>query len=84
MTRKSTFPVQSGAKWGKFAIFEAKNGGEMGIRTPDTVARIHAFQACSFNHSDTSPAPCILPQKLGHRKIQKPFPFILKTSYNYS
>ena len=30
-------------------------GGEMGIRTPDTVARIHTFQACSFNHSDTSP-----------------------------
>jgi hypothetical protein len=24
------------------------------IRTLDTVARIHTFQACSFNHSDTS------------------------------
>ena len=33
MTRKSTFPVQSGAKWGKIAIFEAENGGERGIRT---------------------------------------------------
>ena len=32
-----------------------KNGGERGIRTLDTFARIHAFQACSFNHSDTSP-----------------------------
>lgn len=31
------------------------NGGERGIRTPDTVSRIHAFQACSFNHSDISP-----------------------------
>jgi|GEM_PF-438868 hypothetical protein len=29
--------------------------GERGIRTPDTVSRIHTFQACSFNHSDTSP-----------------------------
>ena len=29
--------------------------GERGIRTPDTVARIHAFQACAFNHSATSP-----------------------------
>ena len=30
-------------------------GGEKGIRTLDTFDRIHAFQACSFNHSDTSP-----------------------------
>jgi hypothetical protein len=27
---------------------------EEGIRTPDAVSRIHTFQACSFNHSDTS------------------------------
>ena len=32
-----------------------KNGGEKGIRTLDTIARIHAFQACAFNHSATSP-----------------------------
>ena len=32
--------------------------GERGIRTLDTVSRIHTFQACSFNHSDTSPWPC--------------------------
>ena len=31
------------------------NGGEKGIRTLDTVARIHAFQACAFNHSATDP-----------------------------
>ena len=29
--------------------------GDEGIRTLDTVSRIHTFQACSFNHSDTSP-----------------------------
>ena len=29
--------------------------GEWEIRTPDTVSRIHTFQACSFNHSDNSP-----------------------------
>ena len=33
----------------------AEDGGEGGIRTHDTVSRIHAFQACSFNRSDTSP-----------------------------
>ena len=31
------------------------NGGEKGIRTLDTIARIHAFQACAFNHSAISP-----------------------------
>ena len=32
-----------------------RSGGEGGIRTLDTVSRIHTFQACSFNRSDTSP-----------------------------
>ncbi len=30
-------------------------GGEGGIRTLDTLASIQTFQACSFDHSDTSP-----------------------------
>ena len=29
--------------------------GEEGIRTPDTFADIHAFQACALSHSATSP-----------------------------
>lgn len=29
--------------------------GERGIRTPDTVSRIHTFQACALNHSAISP-----------------------------
>ena len=33
-----------------------KTGGESGIRTREAVlSRLHTFQACSFNHSDTSP-----------------------------
>src|SRR3546814_2663349 len=33
-----------------------KTGGERGIRTPEArFRRLHTFQACSFNHSDTSP-----------------------------
>ena len=31
-------------------------GGGRGIRTLDTVTRIHAFQACAFSHSATPPA----------------------------
>jgi hypothetical protein len=30
-------------------------GGGGGIRTHDTVSRIHAFQACAFSHSATPP-----------------------------
>jgi hypothetical protein len=30
-------------------------GGERGIRTPVTIARKHAFQACDLNHSSISP-----------------------------
>ena|GEM_PF-2065632 len=34
------------------------SGGERGIRTPEArFRRLHTFQACSFNHSDTSPDP---------------------------
>src|SRR6266850_4879238 len=32
-----------------------KTGGERGIRTLGRVSPTHAFQACSFNHSDISP-----------------------------
>ncbi|SON80998.1 hypothetical protein XAP412_320108 [Xanthomonas phaseoli pv. phaseoli] len=37
-----------------------ETGGERGIRTPEArFRRLHTFQACSFNHSDTSPyLPC--------------------------
>ena|SRR5215472_3281630 len=32
-----------------------KNGGEGGIRTPDTLSGMSAFEADRFNHSRTSP-----------------------------
>tara|TARA_A100000164_G_scaffold313412_1_gene292206 strand:+ start:185 stop:328 length:144 start_codon:yes stop_codon:yes gene_type:complete len=31
------------------------DGGENGIRTHERIAPLHAFQACAFNHSATSP-----------------------------
>ena len=31
------------------------NGGENGIRTHERIAPLHAFQACAFSHSATSP-----------------------------
>ena len=30
-------------------------GGERGIRTPETLAGLHAFQACALGHYATSP-----------------------------
>ena|GEM_PF-1442825 len=32
-------------------------GGGRGIRTLETVTRLHAFQACAFSHSATPPTP---------------------------
>ncbi len=37
------------------------DGGGGGIRTRDTVSRIHTFQACAFNHSATPPRSACAP-----------------------
>jgi hypothetical protein len=51
-SRHKTLPVAMARRKGM-----RKSGGERGIRTLDTgISRIHTFQACSFNHSDISPA----------------------------
>ena len=36
--------------------FVGASGGERGIRTLETVPRLHTFQACAFDHSATSPS----------------------------
>src|SRR5260370_24266862 len=38
-------------------------GGGSGIRTRDTVARIHALQACAFNRSATPPGRLAMPRR---------------------
>ena len=35
--------------------FSRASGGETGIRTLETVSRLHTFQACAFDHSATDP-----------------------------
>src|SRR5277367_6845062 len=42
-------------KWKNARDNKGLAGGERGIRTPETVSRLHTFQACAFNHSATSP-----------------------------
>ena|SRR5215469_2536438 len=41
--------------YGRQAIEHASDGGEGGIRTPDTVPRIPVFKTGAINHSATSP-----------------------------
>ena len=41
--------------WETLQSSHAMCGGERGIRTLETVTRLHAFQACAFDHSATSP-----------------------------
>ena len=58
--------LQVGVKMGGVRMAEGVNvliflsnyriyGGQRGIRTLETVTRLHAFQACAFNHSATCP-----------------------------
>ena len=42
-----------------FSDFSEKIG-ESGIRTHETIARLHAFQACSLSHSDISPNKAVI------------------------
>ena len=51
--------VESGGGWGGF-------GGEGGIRTPDTVARMPDFESGAFDHSATSPRLLAQGQKAAH------------------
>jgi hypothetical protein len=50
-------------------------GGEGGIRTLETVARLHAFQACAFDHSATSPDPVTLGAVSECSKMSARLPF---------
>ncbi len=43
--------------WTRIQAFSL-NLAVRGVRTLDTLSRIHTFQACSFSHSDTSPFCC--------------------------
>ena len=56
--REARLRVERAQKNAEMAFLD---GGENRIRTCERLATLHAFQACSFNHSDTSPAPPILP-----------------------
>ena len=45
--------------WVRLRVSNIVTGGGSGIRTRDTVSRIHTFQACAFNHSATPPSWCL-------------------------
>ena len=49
----SPAPLARGAS--RLSEQEVSFCGERGIRTPDTVARIHPFQGCAIDHSAISP-----------------------------
>ena len=57
------------------AFFESTRlgfGGESGIRTHGRVSPTHAFQACSFNHSDISPFRINKLRAASHSVAQNP------------
>ena len=59
------------------------NIGERGIRTPGTVTRTHAFQACSLSHSDISPAAVSLQPSAISQGVRESLGFsvLLLTAY---
>ena len=52
---KELFTIGEAARQLGVTAQELKNGGEQEIRTLETLSRLHAFQACSFDHSDNPP-----------------------------
>jgi hypothetical protein len=66
--------VDTGVELGNLLIIQLKqvvivrNGGEGGIRTPDTVTRMPHFECGAFNHSATSPWP---PRRIRRLCIQR-------------
>ena len=56
-----------------YAKASVGEGGDQGIRTLDTVSRIHTFQACLFNHSSRSPIPSSLKASMGGKNKELDF-----------
>ena len=56
---------------GVFRLLLPRNGGEGGIRTHGRVAPTHAFQACTFDHSVTSPYKFDRPLDRRRRKNER-------------
>ena len=80
---ESVFQIPSPLK--AFGL-SVEDGGERGIRTLETVARLHEFQSCAFDHSATSPRNTynsyvgIFPNTTGGRCQTKPVKPPLKKS----
>ena len=51
--------------------FARASGGSIGIRTLETVPRLHTFQACAFDHSATDPLGAVYPCHIVKCKTQK-------------
>ena len=54
----SEIPRIAGAQGTATNVSKRQYGGGGGIRTRDTVSRIHTFQACAFGRSATPPTRC--------------------------
>ena len=52
--------------WASLQSGEA-DGGQTGIRTLETVTRLHTFQACAFDHSATCPYRAFTPLTLAEQ-----------------
>ena len=58
-TLKRTTPSGEKENACEFNVLAKVNGGSTGIRTLETVTRLHTFQACAFDHSATDPLAAV-------------------------
>ena len=65
------YNLQKAVRHGSSKATKTGIGGERGIRTLGRVSPTHAFQACSFNHSDISPFKWNQQFTGGRRALQK-------------
>ncbi len=54
-SRGNTMPRREAPRLPTLIFRNVILGGKGGIRTPDTLAGIHDFESCAFDHSATSP-----------------------------
>ena len=72
------------ASFGTETDIAGNSGGEGGIRTHETVTRLHAFQACAFDHSATSPAQAReTSERVGTVKLNSPLSCVPFTGVDF-
>ena len=73
-TKWYTIQGYSHTKYLIYKKFTYHYGGQTGIRTLETVSRLHTFQACAFDHSATCPLSVVYETGARFSRARSRFP----------